>query len=188
VRRPVGEIRAWYRAQSRSDDDGEMTDHCTECGFSYDLSEAAIAGEGIRATVAEVAAVLGGDDIDLRSRSGEGVWSALEYGCHLRDVLLVQRERVLAARREDRPDCAAMGREERVEHDGYADQDPDDVARQLVDAAKLFGNVLARLADNDWDRTVVYNYPETRERSLRWVAIHALHEAQHHLLDIRRQV
>ncbi|HSS25676.1 MAG TPA: DinB family protein, partial [Mycobacterium sp.] len=30
--------------------------------------------------------------------------------------------------------------------------------------------------------------PETRERSLRWVAIHTLHEAQHHLLDIRRQI
>jgi len=39
------------------------------------------------------------------------------------------------------------------------------VARQLVDAATLFGNVLARLADDDWDRSVVYNYPETPERS-----------------------
>ncbi|MCA2245114.1 DinB family protein, partial [Mycobacterium sp. WUMAC-067] len=31
-------------------------------------------------------------------------------------------------------------------------------------------------------------YPETRERSLRWVAVHTVHELQHHLLDIRRQV
>jgi hypothetical protein len=81
-----------------------------------------------------------------------------------------------------------MGREERVEHDGYAEQEPDDVARQLADAAKLFGNVLARLAANDWDRTVVYNYPETNERSLRWLALHTAHDVQHHLLDIFRQV
>jgi hypothetical protein len=47
---------------------------------------------------------------------------------------------------------------------------------------------LARLAANDWDRTVIYHYPDTRERSLHWVAIHTMHEAQHHLLDIRRQV
>lgn len=162
-----------------------MTDHCAECGFTYDLSEAATSGEGIRGMVAEVAVILRNRDIDLRSRSGGGAWSALEYGCHLRDVLLVQRERVLAARREDRPECAPMGREERVEHDGYAYQNPDDVARQLADAAKLFDNVLARLADNDWDRTVVYNYPERHERSMRWLAVHTAHDVQHHLLDIR---
>ena len=113
---------------------------------------------------------------------------APEYGCHLRDMLLVQRERVLAARRVDRPDCPPSGRDERVVHDGYAEQEPEDVARQLADAAQLFSNVLARLAADDWDRTVIYHYPETRERPLRWVAIHTLHEAQHHLLDIRRQV
>ncbi len=39
-----------------------------------------------------------------------------------------------------------MGRDERVDHDGYADQDPAAVARQLVDAADLFANVLDRLA------------------------------------------
>src|SRR6185312_12807787 len=105
-------------------------------------------------------------------------------GCHLRDMLLVQRERVLAARRTDRPDCSPLGRDERVLHDGYADQEPDDVARQLADAAQLFANVLARLCPDDWERMVVYHYPETCERSLRWVAIHTMHEAQHHLLDI----
>ena len=62
------------------------------------------------------------------------------------------------------------------------------MARQLADAAQMFSNVLARLTADDWDRTVIYHYPETCERSLRWVAIHTMHEAQHHLLDIRRQV
>jgi hypothetical protein len=103
-------------------------------------------------------------------------------------MLLVQRERVLAARRMDRPDCSPMGRDERVAHDGYAEQQPEDVARQLADAAQLFANVLTRLAPEDWEREVVYHYPDTCERSLRWVAMHTLHEAQHHLLDIRRQV
>jgi hypothetical protein len=31
------------------------------------------------------------------------------YGCHVRDVLLVQRERVFAARSMDRPSCNPMG-------------------------------------------------------------------------------
>ncbi len=50
-------------------------------------------------------------------------------------------------------------------HDGYAEQEPEDVARQLADAAQLFSNVLARLAVDEWDRTVIYHYPETREQS-----------------------
>ena len=165
-----------------------MTDHCAECGFSYDVSQAAAAGHAIRAHVAEVVAILQSTDVDQRTRSRADLWSALEYGCHLRDVLLVQRERVLAARRVNRSGCASMGREERVDHDGYADQRPGDVARQLNDAALLFGNVLSRLATDDWDRTVIYNYPQPQERSLRWLAVHTAHEVQHHLLDIRRQV
>jgi hypothetical protein len=166
----------------------KVTDPCAECGFTYNLSQAAAVRQVIRERAAEVAAILRNRDIDVRSRSRQGVWSALEYGCHLRDVLLTQRERVLAARRANRAVCTPMGREERVQHDGYSEQDPDDVARQLVDAATLFANVLARLDDDGWDRTVVYNYPETHERSLRWLAVHTAHEVQHHLLDIRRQL
>jgi hypothetical protein len=100
----------------------------------------------------------------------------------------VQRERVLAARRTDRPSFHPMGRDERVDHDGYAEQDPGDVARQLNDAALLFANVLSRLEPEDWQRTVMYNYPALFERSLRWVAIHTVHEVRHHVLDVRRQL
>lgn len=106
----------------------------------------------------------------------------------MRDVLLVQRERVLAARRTERPSFDPMGRDERVEHDGYATQDPVAVARQLHDAAALFGNVLERLEPTDWDRTVQYNFPVRLERSLRWVAVHTAHEVRHHLLDIEAQL
>jgi len=125
---------------------------------------------------------------DLRQRPAPEVWSALEYACHVRDVLLVQRERVLLARRADTPALEAMGRDERVEHDGYADQRPADVARQLADAARMFANVLSRLGADDWERTVIYGYPSPAERSLRWVAVHTLHEMRHHLLDVRQQL
>jgi DinB superfamily len=169
-------------------DDVNVTTQCRECGFTYDLTQAYAVPVEIRRHVTEVVAILRSDDIDVRSRRHSSVWSPLEYGCHLRDMLLVQRERVFAARRIERPDCAPMGRDQRVEHDGYAHQEPEDVARQLADAAQLFGNVLARLGEDDWDRTVIYHYPETHERSLRWLAMHTLHEACHHLVDIRRQV
>ena len=160
---------------------------CEECGFVYDLARAPTAGAEIVELTGHFAAVLVDPTVDVGRRPEPSVWSPLEYGCHVRDVLLVQRERVLDARRVETPSFRPMGRDERVEHDGYAGQDPPAVARQLTDAAAMFANVLDRLGP-DWDRTVVYNFPVRSERSLRWVAVHTVHECRHHLHDVQRQV
>jgi hypothetical protein len=167
---------------------GPGVDRCDGCGFEYDLEQAEHAGGRLRAGASELAALLRDRGADLRRRREPTTWSPLEYGCHVRDVLLVQRERVLEARRRDRPSFSPMGRDERVEHDGYADQDPADVTRQLEDAALLLAHVLDRLGTEDWERTVVYNYPREWDRSLRWVAVHTVHEVRHHLMDVRGQL
>ncbi|MEV4417202.1 DinB family protein [Catellatospora sp. NPDC049609] len=164
-----------------------MTD-CAECGFAYDLALAPEVSQLAIGHAGEYADLLRAEPSALGRRSAPQVWSPLEYACHMRDVLLAQRERVLAARRLDTPVAEPIGRDERVEHDGYAEQRPADVARQLQDAALLFANVLDRLSAGDWARTLVYTYPEHQERSLRWIAVHTLHELRHHLLDIRRQL
>jgi 8-oxo-dGTP pyrophosphatase MutT (NUDIX family) len=162
---------------------------CEGCGFVYDEATAAAAGAAIRAGAAETAALLtAGDVVGLHRRPNPDVWSAVEYGCHLRDVLLVQRERVLAACHaapDHPPRPWAMLRDERVDAEGYNDTSPEDAARQLLDAASLFSNVLDRMDDTAWGRTIVYRYPAERERTLRWVAVHTLHEVQHHAIDAR---
>jgi len=162
-------------------------DRCDGCEFAYDLTAAPDAGANIIDGAAQLADLLRGVR-DVRTRPEPATWSPLEYGCHVRDVLLVQRERTIAARLVDCPAFNPMGRDERVDYDGYASQDPTRVAYQLDDAAFLFANVLARLAPDDWDRTVMYNYPKSFERSLRWVAVHTVHEVRHHLGDVRRQL
>lgn len=165
-----------------------MLESCAECGFVYDLEQAGQSGAVIAGLVPEYAALLTGDDAALRRRPRPETWSALEYACHVRDVLLTQRERVLQARRESLPALTPMGRDERVEHEGYNEQDPRAVTRQLSDAALLFGNVLDRLSAEDWERGLIYPYPDPNQRSLRWLAVHTVHEVRHHLLDIRRQL
>ena len=162
-------------------------DRCDECGFAYDLDTSPEAADAIRAGAGQLAEHVRSAGDDVRSRPAADTWSILEYGCHVRDVLLVQRERVLAARRVETPWPDPMGRDSRVEHDGYGEQDPEAVARQLIDAAALFTNVLDRLGEADWDRTLGYNYPEPTERTLRWVAVHTRHEVEHHLGDARAQ-
>ena len=162
---------------------------CADCGFEFDLGRAEAAGPLVLEEIRDVSAILReGDPLVLRVRRDPDTWSVHEYGCHLRDVLLVQRERVLLARRTEAPDVVAMGRDERVEHDGYESQLTLDVARQLDDAASLFAHVLSLIEGDTWDRTMIYNYPERTERSLRWVAVHTLHEARHHKRDIEAQL
>ena len=129
---------------------------CAACGFEYRLDDAVLAGPAILAGATTLAALLRDADrpADLRSRRAPERWSPLEYGCHVRDVLLVQRERVLLARRVECPSFEPMGRDERVDHDGYAEQDPAHVARQLavhgrlVDPAEVIDKLLAVTLDD----------------------------------------
>ena len=162
---------------------------CDDCGFTYDEAEAAGAAAAIRRLARTAADQLTGvAAATAGTRPDDTTWSALEYSCHVRDVLLVVRERLLLARREVDPTPAMMGRDERVEHDGYAEQDPTAVARQLVDAADLFANDLDRLDADAWDRTLVFALPTPAPRSLRWLAVHTVHEVSHHLEDLRRSL
>jgi len=92
-------------------------DQCPECGFDYRPERAPEAAATIRRGAADLAAALTAGVDPARRRSPQQ-WSPLEYACHVRDVLLVQRERVLLARRVDRPVLTTMGRDERVAHDG----------------------------------------------------------------------
>ncbi len=166
-----------------------MVDQCRECGYSYDLDAATRSGDDIRVGVAELSRLMTTTARPaLAGRTRPDLWSPLEYTCHVRDVLLVQRERVLLARRVDLPEAVPMGRDERVGHDGYAEQDPAQVAEELTAAARLLVNALDRLDAADWERRLVYTWPERGERTLRWVAAHTLHEVCHHLLDVRRQL
>jgi hypothetical protein len=164
-------------------------DRCEECGYDYDLAAAATAADSIQAGVAELAALLTATEPrKLAQRNAPQRWSPLEYACHVRDVLLTQRERVLLARRADVPSAVPMGRDERVAHEGYAEQKPAEVAEELTMAARLLANVLHRLDTPDWELRLIYNWPQRSERTLRWVAANTLHDVTHHLMDVRRQL
>jgi DinB superfamily len=166
-----------------------LVDRCDECGYAYDLTAATRAGDEILAGVAELARLLMTTDRPtLARRTAPERSSPPEYTCHVRDVLITQRERVLPARRVDVPAAVPMGRDERVAHEGYAESDPIEVAEEVTIAARLLANALRRLDTRDWELRVIYNWPHRTERTLRWVAANTLHDVRHHLLDIQRQL
>ncbi len=161
-----------------------LTDACHTCGFSYDMGRAEIIG-WMRSDAAEFLVRFREiDDDDVRQRLAPDVWSPLEYACHVRDVLRVQRERVLQAQREDEPAFTPMRRDERVVEERYNEQDPDAVAAELRVAADALIATLDELDDAGWMRRGVYNYPEPQLRTVEWIAIHTVHELLHHRFDI----
>jgi S-DNA-T family DNA segregation ATPase FtsK/SpoIIIE len=152
----------------------------------YDTVDAGELPARLQAAAAHLADVLTAKGGTLvRPRPAASTWSALEYACHQRDVLLVQRERLYLALVEDTPSLVPMYREHRVELARYEDQDPDRVARQLLVAAELLADAVAVLDAGQLARGCIYNYPEPAERPLLWLARHSLHEAEHHLGDAR---
>jgi hypothetical protein len=46
--------------------------------------------------------------------------------------------------------------------------------------------VFEGLTPAGWDRELVYNWPSTEVRDVRWVGRHTVHGGRHHLYDIER--
>jgi hypothetical protein len=163
-------------------------EHCDECGFDYDLGALRPIDVLLRVAVQPYVVIVKTDAAVLQHRPAPDVWSALEYTSHVRDVMLVQRERVLLALVEDVPTFAPMHREARVELERQNEQEPADVADQLRIAAHLLADLFGVLDDDQLERTGIYNYPSPQARSIRWIGVHTLHECSHHLLDIEKLV
>jgi len=159
---------------------------CDGCGFRYEeLPPEAIAST-LRSFPQSYRQLLtdGTPDAVLRRRPHPSVWSALEYACHVRDVLLVQRDRAVLALVEERPSFPRMYRDERVEFAGYATESPEDVADHIDMATALVATVFERMSAGQLTRTFVYNYPTAAEHDLAWLGRHIVHEARHHLADV----
>ncbi|MET0150252.1 MAG: DinB family protein [Acidimicrobiales bacterium] len=161
-------------------------DRCAACGFDYYGFPRPEIGDRLRARGDEHAERLTETPVAfLRQHPVDG-WSALEYGCHVRDVLLNQRSRIELTQREDAPTFVPMGRDELAVNERYNDQAPDTVALRLTQAAGALATLLAALDDTGWARTATYTYPEPALRDVDWIARHTVHELHHHLTDVHR--
>jgi DinB superfamily len=160
-------------------------DRCDECGFDYTNVPATTVPGRLRSFGPRYAAALGGAP-HPRRRPAEGVWSPLEYTCHIRDVFDVQRLRLALALREEGPVFVPMERDERAVRDAYNEQDPTTVLADLAAAANALADAVDALSEAELARVGVYPWPQPQERSLLWLGRHSVHEGEHHLLDIER--
>ncbi len=108
----------------------------------------------------------------------------LEYACHVRDVLLAQRERLFLTLVEDCPSFVPIYRDQRAALARYGSEDPLRVTAEIDMAASLISRAFSGLESSHWSRRCKYNFPTPWERTVGWLGQHTLHEAEHHLRDI----
>jgi DNA segregation ATPase FtsK/SpoIIIE, S-DNA-T family len=162
-------------------------EHCDECDFRYgDVNPDAVS-ESMKRLSTEHAELLAEADIGntVRTRPAPEVWSALEYVCHVRDVLLINRDRIILALVEDTPRFSPMYRDERVTLAAYGEESVDDASDGIEIAANLFSRVFDPLREPQLSRRCIYGFPNPAERDIAWVGRHTLHEVSHHLIDLR---
>ncbi len=114
------------------------------------------------------------------------MWSPLEYAAHVRDLFMVQRDRIIVALVIDNPHFTPMYREERAGLARYAEEAPADVSTTLVSAARLLDWLSQGLDPGQLARPCMYNLPDPTQVDVGWVLVHTAHEMHHHLDDMRR--
>jgi S-DNA-T family DNA segregation ATPase FtsK/SpoIIIE len=161
-------------------------DRCDGCGFDYYAFPRHEVPGRLRALAADhVTRLEETPAAYLRERPLEG-WSALEYACHVRDVLLSQRTRIQQALVEDQPEFVPMGRDELPALLKYNEQPPDRIATELTAAVDALAGQLEGLDELGWARAGVYGYPTRELRPVDWIGRHTVHELHHHLGDVDR--
>jgi hypothetical protein len=161
---------------------------CEVCGFEWDAIDPLVVPQRVIAATETFADLLRGDSGETVLRPNPDRWSAVEYGCHVRDALTNVRDRMILGLVEDMPVPPMMYGAKRVELGLYAADIPEVLASDLVGAGALFARTLDAVSADALDRTIFYGWPTPGYRTLRWVAAQALHESEHHLSDAQENI
>lgn len=158
-----------------------LTRRCEDCGLAAGEVDPMTIGQ--RAWVAaEVWVQILREHPAVEARPAPGVWSPLEYACHVRDVYRVFDDRLYRMLTEDDPGFANWDQDETAVLQRYAEADPEVVGTELEAAAATLLARVQTLQAADLDR------PGTRSNgSVFTVATllqYFLHDVVHHLWDV----
>ncbi len=153
---------------------------CRECGFAATAMPGDRVAAALPGWVDRWRQVLARPD--ARERPSGLVWSPLEYGCHVRDVLVVFGDRAASMLASDDPAFANWDQDATAIQGRYHAQDPTEVADDLAGAAAATGAVFAAVPDGGWVR------PGRRSNgsvfTLDSLARYFAHDVVHHLHDV----
>lgn len=158
---------------------------CPECGFESGSIDPVELGRMIRANAGAWRTVLGrGDIVRLRPPTDDErgpVWSALEYGAHVRDVYRLFHDRLVATLSKDKPTFADWDQDRAAVEGRYHEEDPGKVAYTLAVEAGQVADLISRVNDDQWQRQ---GYRSDGDAfTVESLAVYLYHDVSHHLHD-----
>ncbi len=155
---------------------------CEECGFDTRSCAPEEIGRLSRQAAEPWPALLAHPLVGVRPN--DGYWSALEYGCHVRDVFRLGRYRVQRMLQEDDPQFDNWDQDETAVTERYDLQDPPAVADQVLAAAAALADLYDTVRGDQWRRPGMRSdgSPFTVESFGRYF----LHDPMHHIVDVHR--
>ncbi len=148
------------------------------------MDRASLGTELMVSTAAWRTFLMQADETYLRTNPAPGIFSPIQYGAHVRDILRVYGDRILIMLEEDNPVFPQFNPDERV-WEGYNRLGRDELAEDLEAQARRLVTILEGLQPAQWSLTMtrdgggdgVYRF------TVAGLASYAVHEAHHHLLD-----
>lgn len=153
---------------------------CPDCGFDA----AAISHDDVASRARGIAAAFAValQRPDAHDRPRPGVWSTLEYGCHVRDVCRVFTERVRLMLGQDDPAFPNWDQDATALTEQYWTQEPMVLAAELSAAAEAIACSFEGVAGDQWWR------PGRRSNGSGFtvdsLARYFLHDLVHHQHDV----
>ncbi|GAB20835.1 hypothetical protein GOEFS_132_00660 [Gordonia effusa NBRC 100432] len=125
---------------------------CGDCGFDASVIDVSTVPQLLRDVADRFADLLGGGQ-NLGQRPRPGTWSALEYGCHVRDCTQVFDDRLRLMLTRNDPLFPNWDQDATAEQGRYDEQIPSDVAVELRSAATDLAGRFATVTGRQWERT-----------------------------------
>jgi hypothetical protein len=149
---------------------------CAQCGFSWAPRSRAEFAQRMSSSVESFVDVFEKAGPDVGRRPSGDRWSILEYGGHVRDVIL------------DVPVGTPIYRDERIDIGFYAPDAASDVLVELQVATYLYLKTVAALPENFEERKLIYSTRTPLEVTISGAMSNALHECLHHLGDVNENL
>jgi hypothetical protein len=154
---------------------------CPECGFDAgDVPGPRVAG-WLREKAACWPYVC--ERANASVRPEPGVWSPLEYACHVRDVCRVFESRVNLMRSQVDPAFESWNQDAAAIAGAYRTQEPLAVGVELCGAADAAADSFEAVGPDDWQRTG--RRTNGSRFTIETLGQYFLHDVVHHLHDVR---
>jgi hypothetical protein len=178
LRRDRGEGWQWHRIQMEP---------CPQCGdFPASLSPPDLGPLTVERAASWRDFLVEADDEFVRTSPEFGVFSPIQYGAHVRDIVRVYTDRVVLGLEQDTPTVPIFNPPQE-QWELYNRLDTRELGSDIVAQAERLEAVAANMETDNWRRIVVNDRGVYGVYSftLAGLACNAAHETHHHLLDAK---